>query len=85
MLVECDSIIISEWNTDSASNGMHTMAITIDKEEQADGTITYTITRHNDDNVYSQRYDKDGLYELINEYTKGNGAEPMKVLGIKAP
>lgn len=85
MLDECDSIIISEWNSDNAGDAMHTMAITIDKEVQEDGSISYIIVRHNDDNVYTERHDKDGLYELINNYTKGEGAEPLKVLGIKTP
>lgn len=94
MLEECDAIIISEWNGDDPYDGMHTMAITIEKNV-VNGEVEYTIVRHNDGSDissgeygYTTKTDKDGLFELINGYSETNDPSnpqtPLKVTGIKA-
>lgn len=80
LLEKYDSFIMSDWNSTTAEDAMHTMAITIEKSEE-NGSPVYNIVRHNDNYCY---YDENqdvilpgyttkdsgaGLYELLCEYT----------------
>ena len=95
-LEEYDAFILMDWNQDRAFGdgcGVHTMSITVDKKIDDNGDYSYSITRNNDNDFtgFTTKSGKEGLYELLMEYTiekdsfgyqnVDDGA--IKIIGVK--
>ena len=89
LLEKYDAFILSDWNTDKADDAMHTMAITVKKETDSSGGISYTIVRHNDFHpMYNEKenfstgYTSEDLYKLLCEYTYNNDTKKNEADGV---
>ena len=71
LLENYDAFIISDWNTTSADDAMHTMAITVKKGINEMSEPTYEIVLHNDSGGYhyTKVDNSDDFYNLICGYT----------------